>query len=459
MTKFKFYKTYLQKQDKFEQIQKFIKYIKSVFEFESIVKSQKDFRQKSLIKTGTIFTIVFLGFVLRVQSFNELERLINEQYFDVVFPKGTKMPSIDQIANVLGVWDLDILSNSFKHIVNKIIKNKTFSNGTIDGYTPCAIDGTDLIKSREKHCDYCIEYTDKNKMPYYVHKAVICMVVGNDDNVVVDHEMFENIDNINQDGMDAEAAKSTGELTCAKKILKRLPNCFDIIVGDALYCNAPFLKEVLKSGKHAVVRVKDERRKIVKKALKSFSNHECTGTFVEKTDSNKEIEVTYWEGNFLMEDSTLDSDSVEKNIEVRFIDFHEIITNSNGEIEEKTVRLITTDKKMSAITAWKIMHKRWDIENTCFRQLKTFCNLEHSYVHKGNSIETILIIMLMSFNIGRLFMFRRLRNFKILFHKNKETIKHMIEGMKKELLLLSFSIRNKFIHLIKINLKEFEVTS
>ena len=32
-------------------------------------------------------------------------------YFEVFFPKGTDIPSIDQIRNVLGVWDLDILSN------------------------------------------------------------------------------------------------------------------------------------------------------------------------------------------------------------------------------------------------------------------------------------------------------------------------------------------------------------
>ena len=119
------------------------------------------------------------------------------------------------------------------------------------------------------------------------------MVVGNDDNVVVDHEMFGNVDTSNED-----KAKSTRELTCAKNILKRLPKCFDIIVGYTLYCNVPFLKEVIKSGRHAVVRVKDEGRKIVKEAAKTFSEQEPTNTFIERTSDNKEIEITYWEGYF-----------------------------------------------------------------------------------------------------------------------------------------------------------------
>ena len=132
MAKNKFYKNYLKKQDEFQQMQKFIRYIKSVFDFKDIVNKQKDSREAHRLKTGTIFTIVFLGFILRIQSFNELEQLIKEQYFEVFFPKGTAIPSIDQIRNVLAVWDLDILSNTFKHIVDKIIKNKTFEKGTID---------------------------------------------------------------------------------------------------------------------------------------------------------------------------------------------------------------------------------------------------------------------------------------------------------------------------------------
>ena len=121
-----------------------------------------------------------------------------------------------------------------------------------------------------------------------------------------------------------------------------------------------------------------------------------------------------------MEDSTVDKDSVERNIEVRFIDYREIIKKSNGQMEEKIVRLITTDENMSAKTAWRIIHKRWDIENTCFR---------------------------------------RLRKFKILFHKNKATIKHEIDSLKAELLLLSFCIRRKLYGLIKFDLNHFKLIS
>lgn len=69
-------------------------------------------------------------------------------------------------------------------------KNKTFSKGTIDGFTMFAIDGIDIINTGEKKkCKHCILM--KNKDGYhYVHKSVVAMVIGNKLNYVIKQNML-----------------------------------------------------------------------------------------------------------------------------------------------------------------------------------------------------------------------------------------------------------------------------
>lgn len=42
------------------------------------------------------------------------------------------------------------------------------------------------------------------------------------------------------------------------KLLPQLPNKIDIVVAVALYFNSPFIKQVLRNSKHAVIRLKDK---------------------------------------------------------------------------------------------------------------------------------------------------------------------------------------------------------
>ena len=59
--------------------------------------------------------------------------------------------------------------------------------------------------------------------------------------------------------------KNEGELTAAKRLMKELHekhhHFADVIVYDALACNAPWINTVLSYKMDAVVRVKDKRLK------------------------------------------------------------------------------------------------------------------------------------------------------------------------------------------------------
>lgn len=96
---------------------------------------------------------------------------------------------------------------------------------------------------------------------------------------------------------------------------------------------------------------------------------------------------------------------------VRFIRFLEEI-HTGDRIEIKEGWIITTDKITSVKTLWKIMHKRWDIENNAFHQLKTQWHLDHCFLHSPKGVETVLMFMLIAFNLMQLYFFRCIRGFR-----------------------------------------------
>ena len=80
--------------------------------------------------------------------------------------------------------------------------------------------------------------------------------------------------------------------------------------------------------------------------------------------------------------------------------------------------IVTTNMEMSLKTFFKMIKSRSDVENV-FNNLKNECDLDHCYVHGGNSVEAILYLIFISSNLKRLFLVRRLK-------KNHKTQREMV---------------------------------
>ncbi len=230
-------------------------------------------------------------------------------------------------------------------------------------------------------------------------------------------------------------------------LLAKLPSWVDVIVGDALYFNAPFVKEVLKNGKHAVIRLKDKTSSAYKTIDHTAMYNETEGSFVVN-EPYSEVTVSYWKKDTRLTDSTLLKHDPGKHVEIRLYKFIEVIeTNIKGE-QKFTFREVfvgTTDKNMTPQSVWKIIRKRWYIENTCFNQLKTYCFMEHCFRHDETAIEAILGIMFMAFNIIQSYLFRRTRRFKENFRRKKETISWFTTELLYEFVTLSHLCRCKLL--------------
>lgn len=52
-------------------------------------------------KTDQSLLPILLGFILRIRSFNELSQMLNNNEFDKVLKRGSKLPKIDAIRDTL----------------------------------------------------------------------------------------------------------------------------------------------------------------------------------------------------------------------------------------------------------------------------------------------------------------------------------------------------------------------
>ncbi len=439
-----------QLEKEFKKLKKFCKYIRRVFKFESIINNQKDSRKKRTYQTSMIFIILFWASIFRVQSFNRLEEMLKYGCFKPLFPPKFKMPSIDTISEILEKWDLESLQESFLRIINTLYSNKNFKNGTIDGFTVCAIDGTDVIRTKKRKCYNCMCMRNSEGY-YYGHKSVIAMVIGREINYVINTVFLnvkEEITEIDKETYENKVVtKSEGELFGGMKLLPQLPYWIDIIVADALYFKAPFFKEVIKNSKHAVIRLKDKTTNSYNAINYNAICKSAVDSFTHEVD-NKKHTVTYWFKDYELVDSTLLKNEPGKLTPIRLYKFVEVVESTIKGEEKFIFREIyigTSDKNLEAKTIWKIIHYRWYIENTCFHQLKTYCHMEHCFNHDHTAIQVIITIMFMAFNIFRSFMFRNMKKFREDFQKNKATISWLLTEMLIELTNLLLLLRLEII--------------
>jgi len=169
---------------------KLVTYMKNVYHLDRGLNKLSDGRVNPTYSTAQVILPVLLGFLLRIKSFNELNLMIKNNEFSKLVPRGTKLPQIDAIRDTLKVMDIDGLKQINHHIVKKVVENKVYENGTIDGYMVAAIDGTKFFGSNKKNCSECLKNTKDNKTHSF-HSGAVMSTVGSGPKLVIGFEMYK----------------------------------------------------------------------------------------------------------------------------------------------------------------------------------------------------------------------------------------------------------------------------
>ena len=382
---------------------KLLKYAKNVYHIEKQTEHITDKRINPTYKTSQIIELVLIGFLLRINSFNQLSSMIKVGEFKNIFTPGARVPRIDAIRNLLKSVSLEGLRKMNGNIVKKAIRNKVLEEGKIDGYTVTAIDGTKLFNNSKPHFSDCL-LTGNTGKKRYSHSCTVMSLVGEGINLVIDHETYKYKNEANDTG--------EGELKTSLRLLNRAvyahKGLIDVVAYDALACNAPFVNQCRQLDIEAVIRVKKSHMLAIKKVKKDTNKKSSIKKWQDKNQTIKAYESMFY------------MDGVEQSL--RYIKFEK--KNKGG--DRSQVLIVTTSMTITTKTIYKIMKARWNIENRIFNNLKNNAGLSHCFVHGGNAVEAVLNLIFIASNIFQLFKQKRLRNHIPI---QRELVRLLLKGL------------------------------
>lgn len=245
---------------------RFCAYIEKIFGLGKRLPTLTDSRPRPRIRTAAAFTSVLTLFATRRGSLNGLER-------DLRIPArlrglvGAEPPSVDSIGRIYDLMDNSPVRRLLCDINHQLKRNKALVSH--EGWFVAAVDGHEFFSSRKRCCPQCQTRTltvEGEPVTQYYHQGVVCHLIGQDLALVLDVELLKPCE---------------GEETAAKRLLDRVfthyPRFFDIVAGDALYFDAPFINFCLDRHKHVIVTAKGDHRLLVQDA---------TGLFAQQSPGN-----------------------------------------------------------------------------------------------------------------------------------------------------------------------------
>ena len=408
-------------------IKEFILYITKVYSFDEMVKRANDFRRTHDYKSPTIFTIMLIGFVLRLESMEEFGRDIQYGRFKQVVPRKKGKPSHDVLRDALCQWDLDHLDRCYAQFIAKFKQNRGPQKGSIDGWRVGAMDGVELFHSTSRNCSDCLSRKNKKQETEYFHRAVFLQQVGGGSRVVYGIEHLKP-----RDGVEKDEGEITGAARLLENTVKRHGKLVDIMTLDALYAKANFINKLLSQNVDVVVRMKEERRLIMKDARGLFDHRPADVKWKERDSNGNWVTVEAWDEGEI--ESWPQVDIPMRMVKmIRQTERTKIVGGQKKteiEIIERWVATTCSKEAVSTETISKIAAARWDIENNGFHDLKTYWHLNHPYVHEPTAIEAWVGILILAVNMVYSYLYMHLHHFREWKIPVKEVIKQMKEQIR-----------------------------
>lgn len=375
---------------------RFCAYAEKVFKLGSHLPKLTDTRKRPSIPTATVFAAGFTLFATRRGSLNGLEQ-------DLRIPArlqglvGARIPSVDSVGRIYDLTHSAPLRQLMSSIAHQLKRNKALT--PCEGWLAVAIDGHELFSSRKRCCPQCQSRTLTIKgeaVTEYYHQGVVCHLIGQDFALVLDVELLQ---------------PGEGEETAAKRLLERVfrnyPRFFDIVVGDALYFDAPFINFCREHHKHVIVTAKGDHRLLLQDAAGLFSQQE-PGVWVDAAGKRT---VQFWdEEDFTSCEGVKQSLRVMRTVET--VQKRERIAGQWQEKEETTTWSWTTTltkAQLSSRGLWRCGHARWDIENDSFNTLSTHWGMDHCFKHTPSAIVNFLLTLFIVYALLQSFWLRNLK--------------------------------------------------
>jgi hypothetical protein len=347
----------------------------------------------SRYKLGDVLRSGFAMFSLKCPSLLAFEKRSREenQNLQNIYRIG-QIPSDSQMRKILDQVDPMPLRKSFRSYFEllrqaKVVKDYEY----FAGMTLVSIDGVEHFSSTQVHCEQCIQKRHRNGDLWYHHAMLAAVMVHPDQREVfpLDCEPI-----ICQDG----ATKNDCERNAAKRLVQALAERYAdtrlVLVEDALYSNAPHIRQISSHGWHYVLNVKPDSHKSL---FAQVEGRRQRGHMLQHQVQDRDGTQHYFE---YTNDVALNGSATDVRVNVLYYEEH----SPKGRVRRFSW---ITDFRLTSRNVMRIMRagrSRWKIENETFNTLKNQgYNFEHNYGHGYRFLSTVLaLLMFLAFTVDQI---------------------------------------------------------
>jgi hypothetical protein len=381
-------------------------YLDKVFDFSKRVGALPEGRQWPQHPWKKVFDAVFLGAAMQMPSLLQIEA----ECCNGALAKRIGPISDDTIGYALQRQSPEPVFALGCEIAHRLKRNGVLRSDWSRGLVVAAVDGIEICSSFVRCCDACMHREVQHKVHgemrtdlQYYHRLVAVTVVSTPFPIPLGIRFQK----------DGEA-----EVPCALALLRDLVGQLgrrfvDILVGDAIYLQAPFVKEVEGLGLDWAFTLKENQPDLLREAERFTAGPPAA------IESDRDRELRWWH---LPEVDWPVADRLVRVVKTVRIDHkREVAVRQDGahrtktktEVTEESTNFYATNFELGSIPplfVYQLSRSRWRIDTTVFQTLTTDCHLKHPAVHQSTALVVLTMIRLLAYALSLVFYHRQIRS-------------------------------------------------
>ena len=381
-------------------------YLDKVFDFSQLVDALPEGRQSPRHPWKKVFDAVFLGASMQIPSLLQIEAECGAG----ALAQRIGPISDDTIGYALQRQSPEPVFALGCEIARRLKRNGVLHSDWSRGLLVAAVDGIEICSSFTRCCDACMQREVQHKVHgelrtdiQYYHKIVAVVIVSTPFPVPL--------------GIRFQKDGET-EVACALALLKNLVDqlgrrFLDLLVGDALYLQAPFVREVERLGLDWAFTLKQNQPDLLGEAERLTTGPPAA------VHSEPDQELRWWHlpqvdwpvaDRFVRVVKAVRTDH-KREVTVRQDGDH--LKKSKSEVALESTNFYATNFELGAIPpvfVYQLGRSRWRIDAEVFQTITTDCHLKHPAVHQSTALVVLTMIRVLAYTLTLVFYHRQIRS-------------------------------------------------
>jgi hypothetical protein len=385
---------------------RFEAYLDKVFDFSQLIGAMPEGRQSPRHSWQKVFDAVFLGAAMQMPSLLQIEAECRHG----ALAKRIGSISDDTIGYALQRQSTAPVFALGCDIARRLKRNGVLRSDWSRGLIVAAVDGIEICSSFARCCGACMQREVQHKVRgelrtdiQYYHRIVATVIVSTPFPIPL--------------GIRFQKDGET-EVACALALLQDLVGhlgrrFLDLLVGDALYLQAPFVKEVEHLGLDWAFTLKENQPELRREAERWTTGPPT----VVQSDAKRDLHC--WD---VPQIDWPIADRLVRVVKTVRTDHqrHVVVTSEDGHLKKsktdltlESTNFYATNFELGAIPPTfihQLSRSRWRIDAEVFQTITTDCHLKHPAVHQSTALVVLTMIRLFAYVLSSLFYHRQIRS-------------------------------------------------